>query len=80
MIKQEAENCPICNEGHVEHHIGKNDINHKGVVVNIEYSTCDHCGSEYATPSQTHHNKLMMNEAIASINTLSIDDLDVIRK
>jgi len=58
-----SELCPICGEGHLSAHVGKNEVSYRGQsrAIDYEFSTCDSCGSEIATAGQTKANKRIMN-------------------
>jgi HTH-type transcriptional regulator/antitoxin MqsA len=61
MIKQGGI-CPICGEGHLEHRVEKNSVEYRGqtALLDSQYSVCDQCGSEQASPIQTRNNKRAM--------------------
>jgi HTH-type transcriptional regulator / antitoxin MqsA len=61
MTKQD-EICPICGEGHLEHRVEKNTVEYNGqtALLDSQYSVCDYCGSEQASPIQTRNNKRAM--------------------
>lgn len=61
MTKQ-GDICPICGEGHLEHRVEKNSVEYSGqkALLDSQYSICDHCGSEQASPIQTRNNKRAM--------------------
>jgi len=61
MAKQ-GDICPICGEGHLEHRVEKNSVEYSGqtALLDSQYSVCDQCGSEQASPIQTRNNKRAM--------------------
>jgi len=54
--------CPICGEGHLEEHIGKNSVEYNGQNAELDmlYSVCDVCGSEQSNSIQLRTNKRAM--------------------
>lgn len=61
MTKQD-EICPLCGEGHLELRVYKNSVEYNGqtALLDSQYSECDFCGSEQASPIQTRNNKRTM--------------------
>ncbi|NKC13646.1 MAG: YgiT-type zinc finger protein [Gammaproteobacteria bacterium] len=55
--------CPVCGEGNLHAHVGKNPVEYKGRATELElhFSLCDACGSEQADAGQTRTNKRLMN-------------------
>jgi len=54
--------CPICNEGHLQACIVKNQVEYKGQTteLDMQYSVCDACCSEQANEVQMRANKRAM--------------------
>lgn len=58
----EADICPICGEGQLEHRVEKIPVEYKGqnTLLDSHYSVCDVCGSEQANAGQMRDNKWAM--------------------
>lgn len=54
--------CAICGEGHLHPHVGKNHVEYKGQLAELDlhYSLCDACGSEQSDAGQLRTNKRAM--------------------
>lgn len=54
--------CPICEEGNLSERVGKNRVDYKGSVTELDshFSVCDSCGSEQANAQQVRMNKRYM--------------------
>ena len=62
-MKCSDETCPICGEGTLTGQKGKNNVEYKGHIAELEvhYSVCDVCKSEQADATQLRANKRLMN-------------------
>jgi HTH-type transcriptional regulator/antitoxin MqsA len=61
-MMNEKNECPVCGEGVLQPHVGKNAVEYKGVhqEIDLHFSVCDACGSEQADPAQLRENKRAM--------------------
>ncbi len=64
--------CPLCEEGHLQEHIGKTSVEYRGQKALLDscFSVCDACGSETATPAQVRTNKRTMMAFKKSVDGL----------
>lgn len=62
MSNKHEKNCPVCGEGCLRPQVGKNPVEYKGKMTELDlhYSVCDACGSEQAGPDQLRANKRAM--------------------
>jgi len=54
--------CMICGIGILQHRIDRYDAEYKGkhCILDMQYSTCDMCGSDHTDADQLRANKLTM--------------------
>ena len=60
----EDKTCPICEEGVLKDHVGRNTVQHLNVqaFLAICFSTCNSCGSKMANADQVRKNAELMRE------------------
>lgn len=61
-MRDSNDQCPICGEGRLQPHVGKNRVEYKGKTAELDllYSLCDACGSEQSDTGQLRSNKRAM--------------------